>query len=66
MCPDVIWVDLEHIMCPGVAVLGLAFIWRWGWPGEGESVAGILPTASAQDGELVQYQATEGGTRYRI
>ena len=38
-----------------------AVIWRWGWPGEGRTVAGILPAAFAQDGELVQYKATEGG-----
>ena len=29
--------------------------------GRGESGAGILPAASAQDGELMQYKATEGG-----
>ena len=47
---------LEHYyMCPA------PIIWRWGWPGEGRTVTGILPAASAQDGELVQYQAKEGG-----
>ena len=37
-----------------------------GLAGGRETVAGILPAASAQDGELVQYQATEGGMRHRF